>query len=171
MIKQFFASVMVLVLAAMVVGVGVNADTEAIVSATVTAELVSVSITSDGTVSYGTLALSTTKDTVALGQTQTATNSGNVTANFNIRSSDAISSGGTDWNLAASAGTNDFTHEFSVDGDSNWIAFDVVNANYSTLENSVLASGTTDFDLRIGTPVVSTDSVEHTVTVTVQATQ
>lgn len=170
MTKQFFASIIVLALVAMVAAVGVNAATTADVTSTVTAQLVSVSI-SDGVVSYGTLALNTTEDTTVSGvnDTQTATNDGNVTANLNIRSSDATS-GGTNWELAALAGTDAFKHEFSTDSGVNWGAFNVDNTTYSTLANSVAAGNSQAFDLRIGTPTASTDSVEHTVTVTVQVT-
>ena len=168
MTKQFLASVMVLALAATVVGVGVNADSTADVSATVTAQLVSVSITSDGVVAYGTLPLNTTKDTIALTDTQTATNNGNVTVDLGIRSSDAV--GDTNWNLAASADTDVFTHEFSINSGGLWTHFSADNNTYSTLVNTVTAGNGQTFDLRIGTPTASTDSVEHTVTVTVQAT-
>jgi len=170
-IRSTIATIAILALVGLGVGMGAGAATTSDVSATVTAELISVSV-ADGTVAFGTLGLNTTEHTATGGnalETQIATNDGNVTANFGIRSSDAVS-GGTNWELAASAGTDAFTHEFSVDDGSNWVAFNVDNSTYSTLANTVAASGTQDFDLRVGTPTASTDSVEHTVTVTVQAT-
>ncbi len=145
------------------------AATTADVSATVTSQLISVTV-ADGSVAYGVLNADTNQDTVTLSDTQTATNNGNVPENFSIRSSDATS-GGTNWNLAASTGTDEFTHEFSIDSGSNWIAFNVDNITYSSMSSSVAASGGTDnFDLRIKTPVSSTDNDEHTITVTVLAT-
>lgn len=144
-----------------------DAETTADVSATVTAQLVSVSV-SDGSIAYGILELNTTTTTVGT-DLQTATNDGNVNIDLGIRSSDAVSSS-TPWELAASAGLNEFTYEFSIDGGSNWAAFNVDNATYSTLASDVDVDGTQTFDLRIGTPTASTDSVEHTVTVTVLAT-
>ncbi|MCH7752539.1 MAG: hypothetical protein IH898_10350, partial [Planctomycetes bacterium] len=98
------------------------------------------------------------------------TNYGNVSVNLGIRSSDAAS-GGTDWNLAGTAGADEFTHEFSTDAGTSWTAFNTDNSTYSTLASDVAASGNETFDLRIGTPTSSTDSAEHTVTVTVQATE
>ncbi|KKO02706.1 hypothetical protein LCGC14_0101550 [marine sediment metagenome] len=158
---------MILGLVGMVVGVAVQGATTDDVSATVTAQLVSVSV-SDGIVEYGILALNTTEDTVTLVDTQTATNDGNVAADLSIRSSDAV--GGTTWELAVSAGSDAFIHEFSIDAGVSWAAFNVDNVTYSTLVNNVAASGNQTFDLKIGTPTASTDNVEKTITVTVQAT-
>jgi len=152
------------------VAVPAMSATEGTVSATVTAQIVSVAVT-DGNVSYGVLGLGTTEDTTlatGVDETQNASNEGNVSVDLVIRSSDATS-GGTPWNLAASPATDEFTHEFSIDSGSNWIAFDIDNNASKTLA-TVATSGDQDFDLRIGTPDVSTDQLEHTVTVTVLAT-
>lgn len=168
--KSLISSIAILGLLGLVVGVTVQGATEGSVSATVTAQLISVSV-ADGSVAYGTLSLDTTEDTATGGaalETQTATNNGNITENLGIRSSDAV--GDTDWNLAAARGSDAFTHEFSIDDGSSWTAFNVDNTTNSVLANSVAANGNQTFDLRIGTPTVSTDSVEHTVTVTVLAT-
>jgi hypothetical protein len=168
--KSFIASIAILALIGLGVGVSVEGATTADVSATVTAQLVSVSV-SDGSIAYGILSLDTTKDTTATGvnDTQTATNDGNVTENLSIRSSDATSSG-TTWELAATRGDDAFTHEFSINSGGAWTAFNPDNTTYSTLANTVATSAGQTFDLRIGTPTSSTDSVQHTVTVTVQAT-
>lgn len=166
--RSLLISIAILGLVGTVVGVAVGAQSTDDVTATVTAKLISVSVSS-GTVAYGILDLNTTTTTVALGQTQTATNDSNVAVDLGIRSSDATSSS-TNWNLAAAAGDNAFTHEFSTDG-SSYAAFDVNNSTYSTLVSGVAASGSQTFDLRIGTPTTSSDSLEHTITVTVQATE
>ena len=50
-----------------------------------------------------------------------------------------IITGDTDWNLAASTGTDEFTHEFSVDSGSNWTAFNVDNTTYSSMSSSIAA--------------------------------
>jgi len=138
------------------------------VTATVTAELISVSV-DDGSVAYGALPLNTSEDTVTLTDTQTATNDGNVNVDLGVRSSDAASAG-TPWNLAASAGVDAFTHEFSTNSGSTWTDFNADNATYSSIATGVASTGTQDFDLQVGTPTSSTDTVEHTITVTVQAT-
>jgi len=168
--KSLIASITIVGLVGLVVGVGTQAVGTADVSATVTAQLVSVSV-ADGGITYGILPLDSTEDTTTSGlnDVQTATNNGNIAESLGIRSSDAVSDG-TNWELAAARGTDEFTHEFSLNDGSSWTAFDVDNATYSTLNSNVAVNGTQTFDLRIGTPDNSTDSVEHTVTVTVQAT-
>lgn len=167
--KSTIATIGILGLVGMVAGVGVQSATTAPVTATVTAQLISVSV-SDGTVEYGILNTSTSKDTVSSPvQTQTATNNSNVTANLNILSSDA--EGGVNWNLAAAAGADAFKHEFSVNGGAAWTAFNPDNVTYSSLASSVALSGTKAFDLKIGTPTSVSDNVLKTITVTVQATE
>jgi hypothetical protein len=136
------------------------------VSATVTAQNISVSVT-DGSVSYGTLSLSSTEDTTASGlnDTQTAENDGNVAEDFNISSSDA--SGGTGWTLSGTAiGTDQYEHKFSTNSGSTWTA---MTTSYATLATNVAAAGTQDFDLQILTPSATTDYTQKTITVTVQA--
>ena len=164
--KQLIGLFMVLGLAAMMVGVGVSAATTATVAATVTAELISVSV-ADGSVDYGILPISTSTTTVGLGQTQVVTNGSNVPADLDVKSSDAV--GGTAWNLAASAGADAFTHESAPDG-STWTAFNVDNDTYTSLATNIAAAGTQNLDLRIGTPTSVSDNVEKTITVTVLAT-
>jgi len=143
------------------------AATTGTVSATVTAQLISLSV-ADGDVSYGVLDADTFGDTVGT-ETQTVTNNGNVAEDFGIKSSGA-SSAGTPWNLAASTGTDEFTHDFSVNSGANWTAFNVDNAAYTAMSSNIAKDGTDTFDLRIKTPVTSTDTLEHTITVTVLAT-
>jgi len=167
--KSLIASIMILGLVGMIIGVVTQAATTDDVSATVTAQLVSV-LVSDGTVEYGILPLDTTEHTATGGtasETQTATNDGNVAADLDIRSSDAL--GGTTWELAATRGSNAFTHEFSINDGSNWTAFNVDNTSYSSLTTNVAAADNQTFDLRIGTPTASADNVEKTITVTVLA--
>ena len=165
--RGLIASIAILGLVGLAVGVSAQAVTEAPVLATVTAQLIAVSVL-NGTVDYGILSVSTSKNTISPSQTQTATNDSNVTAKLNIKSSDAV--GGVNWDLAATAAADAFTHEFSVDGGTNWTAFSPDNITYSTLNASVAAGGTQAFDIRIGTPISVSDNVQKTITVTVQAT-
>jgi C1A family cysteine protease len=127
--------------------------------------VVSVAVTS-GTVTYGTVALGTTKNTITLGQTQTAKNDGTVAENFKIMSSDATRSGGTTWMLASAQGNNQFTHAFSTNGGSSWTA---MTTSYQTLKTGVAPNGTQTFDLQIGMPTATDDYQEHTVIVTILA--
>lgn len=171
--KSFLASVAVLALLGMAVGVmAVQGATTSDVAATVTAQLVSVSV-ADGAVAYGILGLGVTKDTTNTGvdNTQTATNDGNVAADFGIRSSDAV--GGDAWNLAVATGTDAFVHDWCTvdcDGTPIWNAFDEDNVTYSSLASGVATSTGQAFDLRIHTPSAVSDNVLKTITVTVQAT-
>lgn len=144
-----------------------QAATTATVNATVTAELISVSVSS-GTVAYGTVPLSGTKDTTASGlnDTQTATNNGNVAEDFNIESSNAT--GGTAWTLSGTAiGSDQYMHKFSTNSGSSWTA---MTTGYGTLATNIAAtSGTQNFDLEILTPSSSSDYQQKSITVTVQA--
>lgn len=142
------------------------------VTCTVSGQLVSVSV-SDGSVSYGTLALSGTKNTalyndltnqsgMQTADTQTASNNGSVAEDFNIKSSDAV--GTQSWTLG-SPDVNSFRHEFLPNGGS-WTTLTTV---YQTLASNVAVSGTKTFDLRITMPSSTSDYSSHTITVTVQA--
>lgn len=144
------------------------------VAATVTPQNISVAVT-DGSVAYGTLSLSSTADTTAGGvnDTQTATNDGNVVEDFNIKSSDA--SGGTTWTLSATIGADQYKHSFCTTGTGTpdpcdtsptWTA---MSTSYSALASTISASGTKKFDLKIDTPSSTSDFVQKSITVTVQA--
>jgi len=138
----------------------------ATVSATVTAQNISVSVT-DGTVAYGTLNLSSSQDTLGahLNDLQTATNDGNVAEDFNIESSNAT--GGTAWTISGAAiGADTYMHKFSTNSGSVWTA---MTTGYTALASNIAAAGTQTFDLQLLTPSSSTDYVQKTITVTVQA--
>lgn len=148
-------------------GIVVQAATEGTVTATVTAQNVAVSV-SDGSISYGTVALSSTADTTTngLSDSQTATNDGNVSSDLDIKGQDA--SGGTAWTLGGSIGSDQYKHDFCVsdcDGTPTWVA---LTTTYQTLASGVAASGTQVFDTRISTPSATSDYVEKSVDVMVQ---
>jgi len=161
--KSLIASIAILGVLGLAVGTGTGAAPTADVSATVTAELITISV-ADGSVEYGIVPI----DTLKVVQTQVVTNNSNVAVDLDVRSSDAI--GGTQWNLAATnAALNDFTHESSPDG-STWTAFNVDNTTLTSLASNIAASGgTQDLDLRIKTPASVSDNVLKTITVTVVA--
>lgn len=149
--------------------VGVNsksADTGS-VTATVTAQNISVSVT-DGGVAYGTLALSGTADTTSAGvnDSQTATNDGNVVEDFNVKGANT-----TAWTLAATQGSEQYFHKFcnngTCDSSPTWTA---LTTNYQTLGTSIAAtSGTKEFDLQIGVPSATATFTSQSASVTVQA--
>ena len=170
--KRILALVAVLAVVGLVVPAAVFGADEDTVSCTVSAVLVSVTVT-DGNVAYGTLELGATKSTLVgeLNDIQTATNDGTVAEDFNIRSSDAIKSwgGGTDWTLVTGAPTgNEFKHEFSMTTSFPGTA---MTTSYVPLKTNVATSGSQTFDLRITMPGSTDDYLEHTITVTVQAVE
>jgi hypothetical protein len=126
---------------------------------------VSVSITPGGNIEYGTILGGQSKNTIDISETQTATNDGGATANFNIKTSGATN--GTSWTVGSSAGNNVFVHEFSTNGGSNWTKFTAADS-YQTLATGVDVEETVDLDLKITVPTNS-DAQEKTITVTVQA--
>jgi len=144
------------------------------VAATVTPQNISVTVT-DGSVAYGTLATSSSKDTTAGGtdDTQTATNDGNVAEDLSITSTDAI--GVTTWTLAGTVGVNQYKHSFCTSGTGSpdpcdasptWTAMTI---GYQSLASNVLANGTKKFDLKIDTPSSFSDFLPKSITVTVLA--
>ena len=108
--RRILALVVALALVALVVPAAVF-SAEDTVSCTVSAVLVSVTV-ADGNVAYGTLASGAMESTKGLGDTQTATNDGNVAEDFKIKSSEAIGVS-QNWTLAGTIGENQFKHEFS----------------------------------------------------------
>jgi len=130
--------------------------------------VVSVTITTDGTVTYGIVPTSSNKSTIDLSDTQTAQNDGNVTETFNIKTSNAT--GGTSWSLGSTPGTNVFVHEFSINSGSNWTKFNTAD-EYQQLATGITPEDTQDFDLRITVPSESSDYQEKTITITIQAVQ
>ena len=161
--KQFIASICILGLVGMVVATAVKAVDTASVGATVTVQNISVSV-SDGVVAYGTLAVNTTKSTLAgeLNDLQTATNDGNVTENFNIRGQNSAN-----WTLGASAGADQYVHKFSTNSGTTWTA--LTTPGYLTLATGKTAGQTQTFDLQITTPTATTNYTQQSVDVTVQA--
>lgn len=126
----------------------------------------SVSITSDGVIEYGFVELGNATSTVGNGYTQTAQNDGSVTEKLNIKSSNAT--GGTTWTLAGSIGADQFIHEFSTTTGSTWATMSTVDT-YVTADPSVAQSGTVDFDFRLTAPNSSSDYVQKSITITIQA--
>lgn len=134
------------------------------VTATVTLQNISVSITNNATFAYGTLAASSTKSTVELSSTITATNNGNIAEKFNISGANTT---GCVWTLAGTIGADQYKHEFSTTGTFPGTA---LTGSYQQLAASVASSGTQNFDLRISVPSSSSCYTEATAVVTVQAT-
>jgi len=144
--------------------VGNSAAYSTKICATVT-PVVSVTV-SNGVVSYGTLAANTSQDTTASGlnNTQIATNGGNIAEDFNIKGQNTA----CPWTLAATSGSNQYIHKFSINSGSSYTA---LTTNYQALATAVVASGTQSFDLRITTPTSSSCFTQQSTDVVIQAVQ
>jgi hypothetical protein len=143
----------------------------ALVGALVPAILFAAEDTVTCTVSAYLVSVTVSKSTLVaeLNDQQTATNDGTVTEDFDIKSSDATRGGGTNWTLVTGTpGFNEFKHEFSTDSSFPGTA---LTNSYTSLATSVATSGSEDFDLQITMPGSTDDYLEHTITVTVLATQ
>lgn len=165
-IKAIRTSILLLVLVLAGVGKIARAATEGTVTTTVTVQNISVTVT-DGTVTYGTLANNSTKGTHSgdLNDTQTATNNGNVTEDFNIKGQNSGS-----WTLAGTAGSDNYVHQFcTATCTTPATNYTVLTTSYQTLKTGVAASGNQTFDLYINTPNPSTVYTEQSVDVIVQA--
>jgi len=144
----------------------VDAANTGTVSATVTAQNISVTV-SDGTITYGILAVSTSKSTTAsdLNDLQTATNNGNVAEDFNIKGQDS-----TAWTLAATPGSEQYTHRFCTTSCTTPpTGYTALTINYQTLSTNVTTSGTQTFDLQLSTPTSTANFDPQSVNVIVQA--
>lgn len=126
-----------------------------------TTAVISISITSDGIISYGIVSGSKDTTSSGLNDTQTARNDSTIAGDFNIKGADTAS-----WTLAGTIGPNQYLHKFSTNGGSNWTA---LTTTYQTLASNIAASGTQNFDLQITAPTSSSSYAEQTASVTVQA--
>lgn len=150
------------------IGCKTNYVSDTPISDLYTIAVISISITSDGAVSYGFVAPGGQKSTIDLSDTQIVKNDGNVAEDFTIKTSNAT--GGTVWNLGASAGSDTFVHEFSINGGGAWTKFTTADS-YQSFVGNIAANGTQNFDLRITAPTSSSDYVQKTITVTILASQ
>jgi hypothetical protein len=144
----------------------VFAATTAVVSATVTAQNISITLTTDGAVAYGTQTVGGNEDTTddGINDTETVQNNGNITEDFDIKAANS-----TNWTLAATAGADQFAHKFCIttcDSSPTWTA---LTTNDQALAASVAASGTQAIDLQLLMPTSSTVFTQQTLSVTVTA--
>jgi len=172
--KKLLATICILAMVGMMVGVIAKAVDEKSVTATVTVQQIAISI-APGTVGYGTLALSGTKDTTSGGtnETQTVTNNGNVNVDLDIKGTTATSQ--CTWTLAATQGDNQYFHKYCNTGSGTpdvcdtgptWTA---LTTTYAQFDTAVIPTGTSKFDLQVGVPSTTTCSVAENVNIWVQA--
>lgn len=142
-----------------------SAANEGIVAATVTAQNIALTV-GDGSIAYGILAVNTSLNTNSLSDTQTITNTGNVTQNFNIKGTNSAN-----WTLGSNAGSETYVHKFctaSCSVPANYTT--TLTTNYAQIASSIAPAGTQTFDLQITTPTDTTNFTQQNVDVTVQAT-
>jgi hypothetical protein len=153
---------------------GITNDGSGVISAyssgtiVLNAVVVSVSVSTDGSISYGLLSTGENKSTIDVSDMQTVVNDGNVPVDLNIKTSNAT--GGTTWNLGLTAGIDTFVHEFSTNVGGDWTKFGVAD-NYQSLMSGLGVSSTQGFDLRVTAPTQTSDYQEKTIIITVQAVQ
>ena len=168
--KSLIVSIYILGLVGMATGISVWSATEGTISATVTGRNLSINRTSDGIIAYGTLNLSATTTTDPSNiptDTETFNNDGS-TARFNIQTSGAT--GGTAWSVGATAASDTFVHSFTSTTATgwNWQILQTVDT-YETASSSVDATANMNIYMKLDMPTASTDYVQKTITVTVQA--
>jgi len=146
----------------MILGPSVLASNTATVNATVTVQNISVSV-SPGTVSYGTLAANSSKSTCEVSATQTVTNDGNVTEDFNIKGQNSAN-----WILDSTPSTDHYVHKFATTG-CPWTNGTALTTDYQTLATDVATSSNITLNLQITTPNPSTVFSQQSVDVIVQA--
>jgi hypothetical protein len=171
--RRVLALLMALCIVALVLPAAVLAADEGVVVCTVSGVIVSLGLVSDGTIAYGSLALGASTNTTPTGvdESQYVTNNGTVVEDFFIKSSDATRGGGTTWELVeTSPGHNQFKHEWSSTGGPPWTAMNASN-DYGAYVGPVDPEVTVLLDLQITMPGTTDDYLEHTITVTVMATE
>jgi len=136
--KQFIASLCVLAMVGMAVGVGVQADDT--VECTVTPGVVSVTITPDAVVAYGAMAMGDTKSSEEI----TAT-AGAVEVDLTIKGSDAVYATDNVWTLGSAPGTDIYTHAYTTD--DSWSATGEALTNDPTTGWDALATSAQDLIL------------------------
>lgn len=143
----------------------VKGATSANVTATVTVQNVSVSV-SDGSIAYGTVSTGSSADTTSGGvnDSQTATNNGNINEDIDIKGNNSAN-----WTLGATAGADQYVHEFCTANCDSTPVWTALTTSYQSLATAVASSGTQDFDLKITAPSSSSTYTQESITVTVLA--
>lgn len=167
--KSFFATIGILALVGMMVGVLAQAATDA-VTATVTVMYSAVSLSQE-TFAYGSMNSNTASSTLALwsGAGIVATNDGS-TSSFDIYGASTAN-----YTLAANNTGNNYIHKFCDDTElacdlpTNQANYTALTTSPATLEASVANAGTVAFQLQITTPATPTNFTQQSAAVTIQA--
>jgi hypothetical protein len=126
--------------------------------------IVSITVSSSGTISYGAVPLSGSKDTLSLSNTQVLVNSGTVTSSFSVHGQNTSCA----WTLASVIGANQYKHEFSTNGGTSWTP---LTTSYQTLASGVTAGGTSNSDFKITVPSSTSCTGSQAADITILVTQ
>jgi len=128
----------------------------------------SISLSTDGTVSFSNMAPDSTQDTTASGTNDVQTVSvDSGPATLQIRSS-SFSDGSNTWSFGDASGANQVKWEFSKDG-TNWSTFNLAD-NLYTFDTNVAQAQTRNVFFRIMAPSSTSSTNPHNATVTIVAT-
>jgi len=128
---------------------------------------VSISLTTDGSISFGTLEFNETRDTTPsdLNDPETVkVDSG--PADLEIKTT-IFSGGGNNWSLGTSNGSEQVKWEFQKSG-SSWTTFETNDYLY-VLENNVPQGESRTIYFRLTTPTSTVSSADHSATITIVA--
>lgn len=163
----------ILFFAGLILTIPVLADDEEVITATVTVEQVSVTISPTTTIGYGTHPLGTANivtKTPSIDQNLDAVNTGTINETFYIRGADATA-GASTWTLAATQGANQYVHKFGEGLSPTYVALTKTATGDPLGASPVTPSSTRSFRLRLSMPTSITGTFgEYTTTVTVLAT-
>lgn len=129
--------------------------------------IISITLTTDGSVNFGTVALNVSKDTTPSGindPENIRVDAG--PADLSVRST-GFSDGSNNWNLGTSPGINQIKWDFSKDG-STWTNFAAAGTNYP-FDSAVSELDTRDLNLRLTLPTGTSSNNAHSATVTIVA--
>lgn len=133
----------------------------------VTSAAVSISINTDGSVSFGTLALEAIEDTTSSGINDMETVSvDSGPADLDIGSTD-FTEGGNTWTLNTTGGANQVKWEFS-ENSTDWTTFAIADTLYA-LDTNVAQGQTRDLYLKITMPTSTNSYNQYSSTVTIVA--
>lgn len=136
-----------------------------------TIEVLSITITSDGTISYGLINTSESKSTVPadLNDLQTIQNNGSGTVDLLIKGQNS-----GNWTLGATIGSEQYVHKFcnatSLSCATPPTNFTALTTSYQSLATSVTTSSSVDLHLQILTPSSTSFFTQQDVSVTIMAT-
>lgn len=147
---------------------GVNPQVSAYSSGTITINpAISISLTTDGSTAFGTLATNTIKDTTASGTNDVETISvDSGPANLDVKSTN-FTNGGNTWTLGSTNGVDQVKWEFSKDG-SIWNTFAVADTIYA-IDSNVAQGQTRNIYLKLTMPTSTSIYTQFSSTVTVVA--